>query len=176
LAIKPRKKFDAAHYMKNQKCFDSLQNHFRFLYPHLREEDYSIDVAVYLDKAAYKDKHEPLCYLELEGKEHWKGDKFPEGFADVQFLAKKQKYALLDKPVYWVLFNASCSNAAIIDLNRITRTCDLNVVECKGKEYEFDFFYRVPKDTMIWGIEHLERFLIYDAFRAKEKIHNLLKE
>lgn len=170
--ITPQKTFEQKDYVKNQKAFESLENNFQFLYPVLRAEDYGIDVAVYNGKRAFEKGVAPLCYLEIESKSNWKGKDFPSKFPDVQFLAKKQRFLNLDRPVYWVLFNEDCSNASIINLRRIV-TCELDVVYCKTSSIGNDFFYRIPKRDMMWGIENVERFLIHDAFETLQKINKM---
>lgn len=170
--IIPRKKFDSKDYVKNQMAFESLQKYFQFLYPHLRPEDYSVDVAVYNGERALQKGASPLCYLEIESKSNWKGYDFPSNFPDVQFLAKKLKYVHLDIPVYWVLFNDDCSNAGIINLRKIP-SYDFDVVYCKTASIGYDFFYRIPRNEMVWGIQNIERFLIQDAFQTMQKVHNI---
>lgn len=169
--IKPQKKFNSQDYQKNFLAYENLKKHFKFLYPHLREEDYSIDVSVYNGEKAFQKKLEPICYLELESKSLWKGHDFPDYFKDVQFLAKKQKYLKLNKPVYWILFNDDCTNAAIINLRKIV-LCDLDVIECRNG-IGTDYFYRIPKNEFIWGIENIERFIIHEGMSALNKLHNI---
>lgn len=170
--ITPQKKFDEKDYIKNEMAYEALKRHFSFLFPVLREEDFGVDVAVYNGERAYHKKAEPLCYLEIESKSNWKGRDFPRYFPDVQFLAKKQRFIRMDKPVYWVLFNDDCTNAGIINFRKIM-TCELDVVYCKQDSIGYDFFYRIPRNEMVWGIEHIERFLIQDAFQTMQQIHKL---
>lgn len=168
--IKPQKQFSSKDYEKNQIAFESLQKHFTFLSPILRQEDYGIDVAVFNGENAFKKGATPLCYLEIESKSNWKGKEFPSQFPDVQFLAKKQRFLNLDIPVYWVLFNDDCTNAAIINLRKIP-SFELDVVYCKPASIGYDFFYRIPKKEMVWGIQNIERFLVQEAFQTLQKIH-----
>jgi len=168
--IIPQKKFSEKDYEKNSIAFESLKKEFAFLYPVLRMEDYGVDVAIYNGKRAFEKKVEPLCYLEIESKSNWKSYEFPSNFPDVQFLAKKQKFINMDKTVYWVLFNDDCSNAGIINFKNIV-TCELDVVNCKNGIGD-DFFYRIPKKDMMWGLSNIERFLIHDAFKALNHFHS----
>lgn len=168
--IIPQKKFNPDDYHKNQLAFESLQQHFSFLFPILRQEDYGVDVAIYNGERAYQKQAAPLCYLEIESKSNWKGKEFPKHFPDVQFLAKKQRFIRMDKPVYWVLFNDDCTNAGIINFRKIM-LYELDVVYCKPDSIGYDFFYRIPKKEMVWGIENIERFLIQDAFHSLNQFH-----
>lgn len=170
--ITPQKKFSSKEYQKNIKAFESLQKHFHFLYPQLRPEDYSVDVAIYNGERAYQKGSSPLCYLEIESKSNWRKKDFPAHFPDVQFLAKKQRFLQLDIPTYWVLFNDDCSNAGIINLRKIP-SYELDVVYCKPASIGYDFFYRIPRKEMTWGIENLERFLIQEAFQTLQHIHDI---
>lgn len=86
--ITPQKKFNAKDYKKHKKAFESLRQHFHFLYPHLQPEDHGVDVAIYNGKRAYEKGSPPLCYLEIESKSNWTKKDFPSHFLDVQFLAK----------------------------------------------------------------------------------------
>ncbi len=140
---------------------------FNFLYPVLREEDYGVDVALYNGSLAYEKDATPLAYLELEVKNNWQGKNFP--FKDIQFLAKKHKFARLDLPTYWVLFNEDCSECGIIPMRKIL-VCELDIVNCKG--IGRDYFYRIPREEMLWGKDKIERFLIHDSFQALKNEHN----
>lgn len=168
--IQPQKKFSEEYYKKNEMAFNSLKSSFNFLYPVLRKEDFGIDVAIYNGERAYKKGAKPVCYAEIETKYHWKEREFPKHFKDVQFLAKKHKFVTLDRPVYWILFNRDCSNAGIINFRDIM-TCELDIVTCNNPEIGDDYFYRIPKNKMTWGIENLERYLIHDAFQALNVLH-----
>lgn len=170
--IPSQKKFDEEDYKKNQLAFEALLNQFKFLYPVLREEDFGIDVAIYNGERAFKKGLAPICYIELEQKHHWQGKDFPQYFKDVQFLAKKHKFANLNHPAYWVLFNNDYSNAGIINFRKIV-TCELDVVKCKNLDIGHDYFYRIPLDEIMWGIENLERFLIHEAFESLSSLHRL---
>lgn len=168
--ITPQKKFDQKDYAKNDMAFEALQNQFQLLHLVLREEDYGVDVAVYNGKRALEKGADPLCYIELEAKNNWRGADFPKSFPDVQFLAKKQKFIRMDKPVYWVLFNSDCTNAAMIHFKDIV-SCDLDAVHCKPDSIGVDYFYRIPTKKMMWGLDNLERYLIHDAFKALNSYH-----
>lgn len=164
--ITVQKSFDTEDYKDNQKAFEALKGLFKFLYPVLRNEDYGVDVAIYNGLSAYRKNAEPLAYLELEVKHNWKGEIFP--FEDVQFLAKKHKFAKLELPTYWVLFNSDCTECGIIPMRRIL-VCDLDIVNCRG--IGEDYFYRIPRNQMVWGKTKVERFLIHDSFQALKNEH-----
>lgn len=170
--VSPQKKFSSKDYQKNDIAFESLQNNFSFLYPHLRKEDYGVDVAIYNGERAFTKGATPLCYLEIESKSNWKDKNFPSKFPDVQFLAKKQRFLKLNIPTYWVLFNNDCTNAGIINFRKIP-SYELDVVYCKTASIGNDFFYRIPKEDMVWGIENIERFLIQEAFQTSQKVHTI---
>ncbi|WCF11583.1 hypothetical protein NDS46_30005 (plasmid) [Paenibacillus thiaminolyticus] len=166
--IVPQKRFDKKDYSKNDLAYQALKNKFSTLYPVLRDEDFGVDVAIYNGKRAFEKGMSPICYVELESKSNWKGLKFPKSFPDVQFLAKKQKFIKMDRPVYWVLFNDSCTNAAMINFKDII-SCELDIVTCGS--IGSDYFYRIPLKKMMWGIDNLERYLIHDAFQALNQFH-----
>lgn len=165
--IVPQKVFDEESYKENINAFMALKELFSFLYPVLREEDYGVDVSIYNGFVAYQKQAEPLAYIELEVKNNWVGQNFP--FPDIQFLAKKQKFAKLDLPTYWVLFNRDCTECGIIPMRKII-ICELDIVKCKN--IGEDYFYRIPKNQMIWGKDKIERFLVHDSFQALKNEHN----
>lgn len=60
-----------------------------------------------VDMLLYKnDKH--IGYIEAEIKRVWRGDKFP--YENVQFPERKEKYAKLEKPTIFVMFNEDQSH------------------------------------------------------------------
>lgn len=47
--------------------------------------------------------------------------------------------------------------------------CDLDIVNCRG--IGEDYFYRIPRNQMVWGKTKVERFLIHDSFQALKNEH-----
>lgn len=161
-------KFDKELYDNyNDNAFKVLQNYFKLLYIDLHKENYDIDVDVYLNQKGYNIKKGLIAKLELEVKLVWDVKDFP--FEDVNFLAKKQKYAKQQVVTYWILFNKNFTNCGIIPFTKIFHN-ELCKIKCENS-YD-DWVFKIPKKDFVWGLENVESYLIYKAFEIQ---NNLIK-
>ena len=92
-----------------------------------------------VDILLYKDGNH-IGYIEVERKAVWKGDKFQ--YDNVQFPERKAKYAKLDKPTIFVMFNEDMSKfLAVRDKDLLSSPC----VEVPNKYvYKGEQFFQVP--------------------------------
>lgn len=134
----------------------------------MREEDYNIDVDIYLDEKRFRNGKKAISKLEIETKIIWKEKEFP--FADVHFLAKKIKHIKQDIISYWVLFNINFTNCGIIQLSKIIGN-ELVQVRCENK-YN-DWFYKIPKNDFVWGLHNVESYIINNAFKYQNVLINI---
>lgn len=79
-------------------------------------------------------------YIEVERKAVWKGPDFQ--YANVQFPERKAKYAKLDKPTVFVMFNEDMTKfLAVKDTDLLSSPC----VEVPNKYmYKGENFFQVP--------------------------------
>jgi len=170
MALQSMHPFNKELYHKcNTPSFEVLCQNFKLLYPVLRPEDYGIDVSVYISDKAFHSGSEPIAKIELEVKGHWTEYNFP--FNDIQCLAKKQKHARQPVCTYWVLFNRNLTNCGIVPFSKIL-VSELSVIKCRNK-YD-DFFYKVLKSDFVWGLEHIERYIIFKAFESANQSYKNL--
>ena len=93
---------------------------------------YAVDLLIYKD-----DVH--VFNVEAEVKSHWKKD---FQFGDVQFCEREQKYAMLDKPTYFVMFNNDLSQFLVVK--------DKDLIASPLKEipnrrhFSGEYFFKVP--------------------------------
>lgn len=96
-----------------------------------------------VDLLVYK-KGEHLFNIETEIKRVWKGDKFP--YDNVQFPERKQKFAELDKPTIFVMFNEDLSSyLAVVDEDLLSSPTEM--VRNRFVSYGENFF-QVPLDRV----------------------------
>lgn len=137
-----RKRFDRELYDANDKLakeklrvllsnFDIREN------PKKRD----VDILVY-DKAG---NH--VANIETEIKRVWKGPKFE--YANVQFPERKAKYAKLDKPTLFVMFNEDQSAFLVVkNTDLLSSPC----VEVPNKYvYKGELFFQVPLDKVTFN-------------------------
>lgn len=88
-----------------------------------------------------------LLNIECEIKKIWVGKKFP--YDNVQFPERKEKFALLDKPTIFVMFNADQSAYLVVR--------DKDLLSSPKKEipnkyvYSGEMFFQVPLDKVVFN-------------------------
>lgn len=85
-----------------------------------------------------------LFNIECEVKLLWKTTDFP--YESVQIPKRKEKYAILDKPTLFVMFNADQSAYLVIKSTDLVKS---PCVEVPNKYvYKGEYFYQVPLDKV----------------------------
>jgi len=92
-----------------------------------------------VDLLAYKDG-EHLFYVETEVKSVWATDEFP--YENVQFPYRKQKYAILDKPTIFLMFNGRMNKFLTVCNEDLVKS-PVEIVRNKYVAYG-EYFYQVP--------------------------------
>lgn len=96
-----------------------------------------------VDLLLYKDGVH-IGYVEVERKAVWKGPDFK--YDNVQFPERKAKYAKLDKPTTFVMFNEDYSNFLVV---KHTDLLSSPCVEVPNKYmYKGEQFFQVPIDKV----------------------------
>lgn len=139
-----RKKFDKDLHSK----YDSLargkaQEVFSSLAPFTIKES---EKKTAVDFEIYKDGVH-VGYLEVEVKKTWDGPDFK--YADVQFPERKWKYARLDKPTIFMMFNADLSCYLNVT-GEVLLKSKLEMVRNKYIKYGENFF-KVPVEKVIFN-------------------------
>lgn len=137
-----RKRFDPSLYAANDelaknKLFELVKDIKEIqAEPNVKKRD--VDVIVRDPKT-----NEVLFYIELEIKRVWNG---PFKYNNVQFPQRKEKYAKLDKPTLFVMFNHDQSEYLIVRSDDfLASPC----VEVPNKYmYKGEFFYQIPIDKV----------------------------
>jgi hypothetical protein len=96
-----------------------------------------------VDMLVYKDKNH-IFNIECEIKRVWKGQTFPYG--NVQFPERKAKYAKLDKPTIFVMFNDDQS--AFIALHGKDLILSPKAMVPNKYVLAGEIFYQVPLDKV----------------------------
>lgn len=93
------------------------------------------------------DTNELLFNIECEIKKVWKTKDFP--YESVQFPQRKAKYASLDKPTLFVMFNNDLSSYVVVDgASLLASPC----VEVPNKYvYKGEKFFQVPLTKVIFN-------------------------
>ncbi len=138
-----RKRFDPELYKQNDEL--AKQNLFKLLEPRddihagVNPKKRGVDVIV-----SNPDTNETLFYIECEIKRVWNTDKFP--YDSVQFPERKAKYAKLDKPTLFVMFNHDQSKYLVVKSTDLLASPLLEV----PNKYMFkgELFFQVPLDKV----------------------------
>ena len=137
-----RKRFDKELYEANDKL---AREKVRALTPNFDVRDNpkkrDVDLMVF-DKAG---NH--VANIETEIKRVWKGPDF--AYTNVQFPERKAKYAKLDKPTIFVMFNEDQSAFLVVkDTALLSSPC----VEVPNKYvYKGELFFQVPLDKVTFN-------------------------
>lgn len=134
------KRFDKALFEENdKKCRDKVKQ----LLDHT-EFSVSDNVKVRgVDLLLYK-AGEHIGYIEVERKAVWKGPDFK--YDNVQFPERKAKYAKLDKPTTFVMFNEDMTKFLVV---KHTDLLSSPCVEVPNKYmYKGENFFQVPLTTV----------------------------
>jgi len=130
-----RKRFDKELYEKNdqlakQKIIDLLGKKYK-----VQENPKRTQV----DLLVFKGKEHRLC-IETEIKRVWKGKNFQ--YETVQIPSRKEKYATLDKPTLFVMFNEDQTSYLVIKSSDLLASPK---VEVPNKYvYKGELFFQVP--------------------------------
>lgn len=92
-----------------------------------------------VDLMVYRDR-DHLFNLETEVKLVWQEDAFP--YANVQFPQRKQKYAILEKPTIFVMFNANMDKYLSVTSADLIKS-PLEMVRNKYVKFG-EYFFQVP--------------------------------
>lgn len=107
---------------------------------------YEVDLLVFKDG-------EHLFNLEVEVKSHWGAGAFQYG--DVQICERKQKYAMLDKPTYFMMFNRDLTQYLVIKDKDLLKS-PLKEVPNK-RHYSGEYFFKVPVAKITFNkFEHIK--------------------
>jgi hypothetical protein len=137
-----RKKFDRQLYDQNDniaktKVTEILKDYVVKENPRKRD----VDLLIY-DKDG---NH--LFNVEAERKLVWQGRKFP--YDNVQIAGRKRKYAELDKPTYFIMFNETWDSYLVIKHTDLLAS-PLKVVSNKYVRFGEEFF-QVPLDKITFN-------------------------
>ena len=141
-----------------EKKAKDICSRINFVFNNANQDGFKIDLGI-----LNKSKTKKVAGLEIEvAVDSWKSHQFPYPTASI--LVKKEKYARLNYPAFFLRFNASLSNAYVVILDettlrkeyieKIKRRFDSRAVD--GEER-----YALPKGLCSWGLENVEKY-IYD--------------
>lgn len=97
-----------------------------------------------VDLLVYNDKGKLVANIECEIKLVWKASDFP--YDNIQFPERKEKYAILEVPTVFIMFNHDRSSY-------LTVTGDVLISSPKKEVpnkyvYKGEYFFQVPKDKV----------------------------
>lgn len=99
-----------------------------------------------VDLLIYKDSVH-ICNVECEIKRVWKESAFP--YANVQIPARKEKYAILDKPTVFVMLNGTQSDYLAFTNKEMLASPK---VEVPNKYvYKGEYFFQIDKNTVVFN-------------------------
>lgn len=99
-----------------------------------------------VDLLIYKDSVH-ICNIECEIKRVWKESKFP--YESVQIPARKEKYAILDKPTIFVMLNNTQSDYLAFTNKEMLASPK---VEVPNKYvYKGEFFFQIDKNNVVFN-------------------------
>lgn len=140
-----RKHFDKALYDQNDKIAKAAAKDVLFYHGYTNVEESvkktDVDLRV-LDKDGNL-----LFYVEVERKAVWHTDDFP--YDNVQFPERKTKYALLDKPTYYMMFSGNMKKFLVVRSKDLL-TSPIEMVRNKYVSYG-EMFYQVPLDRVTFN-------------------------
>ncbi len=150
-----RKRFDPALYAANDelaktKLFDLIKD-VKGIKAEGNPKKRDVDVIV-----RDPNTDEILFYIELEIKRVWNG---PFKYNNVQFPQRKEKYAKLDKPTLFVMFNHDQSEHLVVKSDDfLASPC----VEVPNKYmYKGEYFYQIPVDKVAFnGVQSVIKELL----------------
>lgn len=101
---------------------------------------YEVDLLIYKDG-------EHLFNVEAEVKSHWGAGAFQ--YSDVQICERKQKYALLDKPTYYFMFNRDLTQYLVIKDKDLLKS-PLKEVPNR-RHWSGEYFFKVPVSKVVFN-------------------------
>jgi len=96
-----------------------------------------------------------IGYAELEVKFTWETHEWSK-FPNIQFPVRKEHFARTDLPTFMVMFNATGSNALIVEAKTMVESPIVHRWTRRGK----DFLYQVPLDKVVFGPEKFEDYIL----------------
>ena len=102
----------------------------------------------------YRDKL--VGYAEVEVKLVWKRKVWPEKYPNVQFPGRKAHFARTKLPTFMVMFNASGSNALVVD----AKTMRASPLVSRWTRRGTDLLFQVPLDKLAFGSEGIEQYIL----------------
>lgn len=131
-----RKHFDRTLYQENDEI---ARNHVKRLFANSEYEIVDNPKKMGVDLLVMKDGVH-VFNIECEIKRVWRGSNFP--YDNVQFPERKEKYAVLDKPTYFFMFNDNQSNYVVVKDRDLLASPK---VEVPNKYlYKGEKFFQVP--------------------------------
>lgn len=138
-----RKLFDKELYTKHDtSAKKTIKKIFKDSHWSIKENEKKTAVDFLVFK---NNKH--IAYLEVEVKMNWNTEKFP--YDDVQWPERKKRYAELDKPTIFLIFNHDLSQY-LTTTGEILLNSKLEMVRNKYVRYGENFF-KVPIDKIIFN-------------------------
>lgn len=137
-----RKHFDKALYDQNDKIAKAAAKDllacagYKAVVESTKKTDVDLQV---LDKNG-----NVMFYVEVERKAVWNTEEFP--YKNVQFPERKTKYALLDKPTYYIMFSGNMKKFLVVK-GKDLLTSPIEMVRNKYVAYG-EHFYQVPLDKV----------------------------
>ena len=135
-----------------------------------KKEDYQIDTyCLKNDIADPSNYHQSdiLAGIEWERAEEtsWKTYQFPSKYKTASFLRKKDKYADLSYPSYFIRLNNEETNAYVMPIEtRILRKEFIEIIPrakySKVPPAKDEQRYALPKDFVIFGFDYIEPFIL----------------
>lgn len=99
-----------------------------------------------VDLLIYKDSVH-ICNIECEIKRVWKESNFP--YANVQIPARKEKYAILDKPTVFTMLNGTQSDYLCFTSKEMLASPK---VEVPNKYvYKGEYFFQIDKNLVVFN-------------------------
>ena len=140
--------FRPSDYAKSRFAHEIFPTYFKRIKAIPNPKKREVDFQLYLNDKL-------IGYAELEVKFVWKTQEWTQ-YPNVQFPARKAHFAQTDLPTFMVMFNATGSNALIVDAKTMVASPLVNIWTRRGK----DFLYQVPLDKVVFGPENFERYIL----------------
>lgn len=97
-----------------------------------------------VDLLVYDENGKHIANIECERKLVWSGEEFK--YEDINFPHRKEKYAILEKPTVFIMFNKEMDNYLTVT-GDVLISSPLKEVPNKYL-YKGEMFYKVPKDKV----------------------------
>lgn len=95
-------------------------------------------------------------YAEVEVKLVWKRKAWPKKYPNVQFPGRKAHFARTKLPTFMVMFNASGSNALVVN----AKTMRASPLVSRWTRRGTDLLFQVPLDKVALGSDKIEGYIL----------------